>query len=331
MTTGKRTPEAPGHLSYRPEQLTLADEVESPSLVPREPTERNRGVLTLLTGALSGTIIAIDERNDLTLGRSKEAAVLIPDTSLSRIHARVFRRQTPARNEFYIEDCASTNGTFVAGERISTATLLDDGVRVSLGRRTALGFSLQDVLEEQALIRAHESAIRDRLTGVYNRGAFDDRLQSEYTASRRRGTSIALLLFDVDHFKRLNDTHGHQAGDVVLRAIAQCAQTTIRAEDVLARYGGEEFAVILRSVSARSASVMAERVRVAVEALRTDWMDTSIGATVSVGLVQAPSAKAFESPAAFIAAADAALYEAKHQGRNRVVQSHELAGGEAAR
>jgi two-component system, cell cycle response regulator len=326
MTTGNRTLEAPGRLSYRPEQQTLVDEVESPSVVPRAPTEKNRGVLTLLTGALSGTIIAIDERNDLTLGRSKDATVLIPDPSLSRIHARVFRRQTPARTEFFVEDCGSTNGTFVAGQRISTPTLLGDGVRVSLGRRTALRFSLQDVLEEQALIRVHESAIRDRLTGVFNRGAFEDRLQSEYVTSRRRGTPLALLLFDVDHFKRLNDTHGHQAGDSVLRAVAQRAQTTVRAEDVLARYGGEEFAVILRSVSSRSAFVMAERVRLAVEDQRTDWNDNSIGVTVSVGLVHAPSAKALESPAAFIAAADAALYEAKHKGRNCVVMSRALAG-----
>lgn len=320
MSTGNRT-EVSERLSYRPEQSTLVDEVESPSLVPRAPTEKNRGILTLLTGALQGTIIAIDERNDLTLGRSKEAAVLIPDPSLSRIHARLFRRQTPARVEFFIEDCNSTNGTFVGGQRVAAPTLLADGVRVNLGRRTALRFSLQDVLEEQALIRVHESAVRDRLTGIFNRGAFDDRLQSEFSTSRRRGTPIALLLFDIDHFKRLNDTHGHQAGDAVIRAVAQVAQTAVRAEDVLARYGGEEFAVILRGVSQRSAFVMAERVRVAIEGQRTEWKETLIGATVSVGVVHAPSVKAFEDPAKFIAAADAALYEAKHQGRNCVVMA----------
>src|SRR5688572_32234469 len=165
MTTGNRTHDVAERLSYRPEQSTLVDEVESPSLVPRAPTEKSRGILTLLTGALHGTIIAIDERNDLTLGRSKEARVLIPDPSLSRIHARVFRRQTPTRIEFYIEDCNSTNGTFVEGHRISVPTALNDGARVNLGRRTALTFSLQDALEEQRLISVHESAVRDRLTG----------------------------------------------------------------------------------------------------------------------------------------------------------------------
>lgn len=311
-----------GRLSYRPEQSTLADvDAESPSVLPRPPTEKNRGILTLLTGALQGTIIAIDERDDLTLGRSKEAGILIPDPGLSRIHARVFRRQSPGRTEFYIEDCASTNGTFVASQRILAPTLLGDGVRVSLGRRTALRFSLQDALEEQALIRVHESAVRDRLTGVYNRGAFDDRLQSEFSTSRRRGTPLALFLFDIDHFKRLNDTHGHQAGDAVLRAVAQRAQMTIRTEDVLARYGGEEFAVILKSVSSRSTFVLAERVRVAVEDQLTQWNGTNIGTTVSVGAAHTPNANTLESPAAFIAAADAALYEAKRQGRNRVVMA----------
>ena len=319
MTTGNRTDELPGRLTYRPEQSTLVDEVETPSLVPRAATEKNRGVLTLLTGALQGTIIPIDERNDLTLGRSKEAAVLIPDPSLSRIHARVFRRQTPARMEFYIEDLSSTNGTFVAGQRIASPTALVDGVRVNLGRRTALRFSLQDVLEEQALIRASESAVRDRLTGVFNRGAFEDRLQSELAASRRRGTPLALLLFDIDHFKRLNDTYGHLAGDAVLRSVAQCVQTTVRPEDVVARFGGEEFVVILRAVSPRGARVMAERVRSAIEGLGTPYNDTIIGATISVGVAHTMNAKSVESPAVFIAAADGALYEAKHQGRNRVV------------
>ncbi len=322
MKTGKHTNDVlMGRLSYRPEQATLIDNVESPSLPPRPPTEKNRGVLTLLTGPLKGTIITLDERGEVTLGRSKEATVLIPDPGLSRIHARIFRRRSPTRTEFYIEDCASTNGTLVAGQRINEPTLLSDGVRLGLGRRTSLKFSLQDALEEQELIRVHESALRDRLTGVYNRGAFDDRLHSEFGTSRSRGTPLALLLFDIDHFKRLNDSHGHQAGDAVLRAVAQCVQTTIRTEDVLARYGGEEFAVILKGVSSRSAFVMAERVRVAVEDERTTWNGKTIGATVSVGAVHAQSAKALESPAAMIAAADAALYEAKHQGRNCVVMA----------
>jgi len=321
MTTGKRTNELMGRVSYRPEQSTLIEDVETPSLVPRPPIEKNRGVLTLLTGPLRGTIITIDGRSDLTLGRSKEAGVLIPDPGLSRVHARAFRRQTPSRTEFYVEDCASTNGTFVAGQRINAPTLLADGVQVKLGRRTVLRFSLQDALEEEALIRVQESALRDRLTGAYNRGAFDDRLQSEFATSRHRGTPLALLLFDIDYFKRLNDTYGHQAGDAVLRSVAQCVQTTIREEDVLARYGGEEFAVILKSVSQRSAIVMAERVRVAVEDTKTSWNGSSIGTTVSVGAVHAQSTKSVDGPAAFIAAADAALYQAKNNGRNCVVMA----------
>jgi len=320
MTTGKRTSEVlVGRMSYRPEQSTLIEDVETPSLAPRPPPEKNRALLTLLTGPLQGTIIQMDTRNDLTLGRSKQAGVLIPDPGLSRVHARVFRRQTPIRTEFYIEDCGSTNGTFVAGQRISTPTALGDGSRVGLGRRTVLRFSLQDALEEQALIRVHESALRDRLTGAYNRGAFDDRLNSEFSTSLSRGTPLALLLFDIDHFKRLNDNHGHQAGDAVLRDVVKGVQRALRPEDVLSRYGGEEFAVILKNVSSRSVHVMAERVRVAVEGLELDWQGESIRVTVSVGGAYLARAAAVADPAAMIAAADEALYEAKHQGRNRVV------------
>ena len=272
MMTGKRTNDVVrGRLSYRPEQATLIEDNNSPSLAPRPPTEKNRGVLTLLTGALSGSIITLDDRGDLTLGRSKEAGVLIPDATLSRIHARVFRRQSPTRTEFFIEDCPQHQRDLRRRPAHLDTDLADDGARVGLGRRTSLRFSLQDALEEKALIRVHESALRDRLTGAFNRGAFDDRLQDEFNASRRRGTPLALALFDIDHFKRLNDTHGHQAGDAVLRAVAQAVQAAIRPEDVLARYGGEEFAVILKSVSPRSAYVMAERVRVAVEDQETVW------------------------------------------------------------
>ena len=320
MTTGKRTSEVLiGRISYRPEQSTLIEDVESPSLAPRPLPEKNRALLTLLTGPLQGTIIQLDARNDLTLGRSKQAGVLIPDPGLSRVHARVFRRQTPTRIEFYIEDCGSTNGTFVAGQRITVPTALGDGARIGLGRRTVLRFSLQDALEEQALIRVHESALNDRLTGAYNRGAFDDRLNSEFSTSRSRGTPLALLLFDIDHFKRLNDSHGHQAGDAVLREVVKAVQRALRAEDVLARYGGEEFAVILKNVSSRSVHLMAERVRVAVEELELDWQGEAIRVTVSVGGAYLARTTAVEDPAAVIAAADEALYEAKHQGRNRVV------------
>jgi diguanylate cyclase (GGDEF)-like protein len=319
MRDDKRTSDVlRGRPSYRPEQTTLIEDVESPSLIPKPPTEKNRGLLTLLTGPLQGTIIKLDER-ELTLGRGKQAGAMIPDQGLSRIHARVFRRQRPSAVDYYIEDCASTNGTFVGGQRITQPTPLADGVRIGLGRRTALRFSLQDDLEEQALIRVHESALRDRLTGAYNRGVFDDRLQSEFAFSRRRNTPLALLLFDIDHFKRLNDTYGHQAGDAVLRAIADTVQATCRAEDVFARYGGEEFAVIARGVSSRSAHVLAERVRMAVEDQTVTWKSFAIRATISVGLHHVQNASLVANPAALVAAADSALYEAKHQGRNRVV------------
>ncbi|MET0411010.1 MAG: GGDEF domain-containing protein, partial [Polyangiaceae bacterium] len=174
-------------------------------------------------------------------------------------------------------------------------------------------------LEEQALIRVHESALRDRLTGAYNRGVFDDRLHSEFAYSRRRQTPLAVMLFDIDYFKKLNDTHGHQAGDAVLKGVAEVVQSTVRSEDVFARYGGEEFAVIARGISQRSAHVLAERVRMAIEDHTTNFKGVAIRATVSVGVIHVPSTAQVPNPASLVASADACLYEAKHQGRNRVV------------
>ncbi len=305
-----------GRLSYRPEQSTLIEEVDSPSVLPH-PLEKNRGLLTVLSGPSEGSILQIEEQ-PITVGRSKKSTHLIADPGLSRVHARFFRRQSPTRIDHYVEDCRSTNGTFVGGVRIADPVLLEDGVRIDLGRRTSLRFSLQDALEEEALLRVHQSALHDRLTGVYNRGVFDDRLGTELANSQLRGTPLALLLLDIDHFKRLNDSLGHQAGDAVLRAVAESVQGVIRKEDVLARYGGEEFAVILRIVSRRSASVMAERVRSAVEELRTAWQGQEIASTVSVGVAHVPRGDTINAEG-LVQAADGALYRAKREGRNRVI------------
>lgn len=325
MASNSISDELAGRLSYRPEQATLIEDVESPSIVPRPSIEKNRGLLTVLSGPGQGTIIQLQEQ-ELTLGRSKKATRLIPDPSLSRVHVRIFRRQSPVRTDFYVEDNESTNGTFVDGRRIQGPVRLTDGVRIDLGRRTTLRFSLQDALEAQALIRVHESAQHDRLTGVFNRGVFDDRLGVELAHSHARAIPLALLLFDIDHFKRLNDTFGHQAGDAVLQAVAESVQQTIGKEDVLARYGGEEFVVIMRAVSERSARIMAERVRVAVQTLSTPWEGRNIGATISIGVAHVEAASEPVLASQVVQAADAALYQAKRGGRNRVVFAEQRVG-----
>lgn len=304
-------------ISHRPEQITLVEDVESPSIPPRPTTEKTRALLTLLTGSLQGTLIQVS--GEITLGRSKNADIFIPDPGLSRLHARLAQKPTSAGLRYLIVDCDSTNGTFVRGRRIEQAVWLSDGDRIGLGCRTVLRFSLQDPLEEQALVRVHQSALHDRLTGVHNRGVLEDRLQSELSHSARRGTSVAILLIDIDYFKKVNDTHGHAAGDAVLKTVARGIQAAVRPEDVVARYGGEEFAVIFRGVSLEEARTLAEQVRTRVANDYTPWRDAPLQVTVSVGVAHLAVAGKFDAPAALTESADRALYSAKQTGRNRVI------------
>ncbi len=157
----------------------------------------------------------------------------------------------------------------------------------------------------------------DGLTGLFNRNTFVDLTRQELLRAQRQGTSTALLLLDLDHFKRINDTYGHPAGDAVLRHVATTALGTVRSTDLVGRLGGEEFIVLLPSTSIDAARRLAEKIRARLEASATQWESTAIPATASIGLAgtTASQNRDFES---LYSEADAALYTAKSRGRNRV-------------
>ena len=181
----------------------------------------------------------------------------------------------------------------------------------------SMGFVLMQM--EQALARQHDLAIHDGLTGVHNRVALLDALKRHLAQSRRSGTPLALLMIDIDHFKAVNDRHGHLAGDEVLRQVARLAGQRLRHADFLARYGGEEFLALLPGTDAAGARVVAEAVRQGI-AERPMLVDgQAIAVTVSVGVCAAVPGNTPGAADALIAASDQALYQAKAQGRNRVV------------
>ncbi len=170
--------------------------------------------------------------------------------------------------------------------------------------------------------RLAQLAVTDGLTGCYNHRYLHERLALEVERSLRSRLPLSLLMIDVDHFKRYNDQHGHQAGDVALRRVAELLQADRRANDVVARYGGEEFAVLLPDTPKDAAQRVAEsvRVRIAVEVMgEAEVMDEAEGrqVTISIGVAASPDDAA--APGALLHAADTALYVAKHAGRNRVV------------
>ncbi len=159
-------------------------------------------------------------------------------------------------------------------------------------------------------------AATDGLTGIHNRRAFLDVLRRDIARARRNGSKLSVLLLDVDHFKKVNDTHGHQAGDAVLVAVAKTAVGTVRTADVVARYGGEEFVVLLSGTPREGALVVAERMRVSLQALKIEIGGVLIQITASFGLAEL---KPEDDPDLVLGRADAALYRAKETGRNRVV------------
>lgn len=172
--------------------------------------------------------------------------------------------------------------------------------------------------------------IRDPLTGVFNRRGLDDAMATVLSFAKRVARPVALLACDIDHFKRVNDTHGHALGDEVLRELAQCLSTAFPQADLVGRLGGEEFAVVLPGADAAAALREAERLRTRVAEHRFAAAGTGgLALTVSIGVASAPAAQA--SWTELIARADAALYEAKNQGRNRCVMAAAPSAGPATR
>ena len=163
---------------------------------------------------------------------------------------------------------------------------------------------------------ASTAARTDELTGLNNLRAFREQADTMFTATRRHGLPLCALLVDIDHFKQINDTHGHAAGDRVLQAVAQGLKKALREADLCGRLGGEEFAVLLAGTDLHAALQVAEKLRLAVQALVVAINDAVLHVTISVGVAEADAACA--DITTLLAQADAAMYHAKANGRNRV-------------
>jgi diguanylate cyclase (GGDEF)-like protein/PAS domain S-box-containing protein len=187
------------------------------------------------------------------------------------------------------------------------------------GELAAVVQTLRDMTDEKtAQVALEQLATRDGLTGLANRRCFDDTLHAEWARALRQQQPLSLLMVDVDNFKAYNDANGHLGGDECLKRIARAVASEMRANDLVARYGGEEFAVILPNQSLKGAAIVAERIRCRVEQLRVpNRRAIAEHVTVSIGAATA-LASADTSASELVATADAALYRAKHMGRNRI-------------
>jgi diguanylate cyclase (GGDEF)-like protein len=173
---------------------------------------------------------------------------------------------------------------------------------------------------EQRFQTLSELSARDALTGLYNRWYVMEKIESEMNRSLRHGSPVAVLMIDIDHFKRVNDTWGHAAGDLVLKSVGQVLRDSCRIYDVPGRYGGEEFCVVLPETALGSSPAVAERIRTRVAAAMVTAGGSAINVTASIGIagIDDETADAILTATALIDRADRALYVAKHRGRNRV-------------
>ena len=295
----------------RDEELTAVGSRAEILAAHAKKGKSQRPWLVIVSGASNiGKMYRLERR--IVLGRLPECDVHIDQEGVSRQHAML---ECTAEGSVHIVDLDSRNGTFVNGEPVSRETLRD-GDKIQIGGTTILKFSYQDELDEALQRNLYESATRDPLTHAVNRRGFEEALAKEYAFARRHGRPLSVLALDLDHFKRVNDTFGHPAGDYVLKRLADIITATIRVEDVFARTGGEEFVILLRDVPLDGAFDCGNRLRRSVEQAVFETGGTRISVTISVGV--ATQTADHTSPKAVLEAADRALYEAKGAGRNRV-------------
>jgi diguanylate cyclase (GGDEF)-like protein len=252
------------------------------------------------------------EKLQILLGRGDDCDITIQDESVSRRHA-IFDLDLDG---YMLSDLGSTNGTFV-NDTPANRTPLADGDYVRVGNclfRFLAGGNVEADYHEEL----YKLAILDPLTNLYNKRYLMDYLERELARSARYHRPLALLMLDIDHFKVINDTLGHLAGDLTLRDLGGCLRSEIRSDELLARYGGEEFAAVLTENNQAEAAEVAQRLRQAVQHHSFVFEGRRYQVTVSLGVASTQGDEALP-PQELIRQADERLYQAKHAGRNRVV------------
>ena len=252
------------------------------------------------------------EMGSAVLGRGQDADIRLEDELVSRRHCTL----SFDGKSVTVKDLGSTNGTFVDGQPV-TGCVLEPDNRLQIGKMV-LKIDFKDQNEEAFDRELFEAATMDPLTKISNRRTFFDRGLGELALARRNNFYVHTIMVDADHFKRVNDTWGHQCGDMVLKEIARLLKNEKRESDLLARYGGEEFVLLLAGIGPEDAKRSAERLRMAVERQRFCWNDTIIPVTISLGLASRQG-QDIPSLEMMIAECDKLLYIAKENGRNQVV------------
>jgi two-component system, cell cycle response regulator len=304
-------PAMPADFADDPDEMTSVVSVQDREL---RASAKDRHLLVRLRGPAAGEVKRLPPAL-CRLGRSADSFLVLNDEGVSRRHAMLI----PDGESYLLMDTESSNGTFVGGERIEQR-VLKDGDLIQVGPKAVFRYMLTDEPHEELLRQLFRTSVTDALTGARKREYFDNRMVAELSYARRHSSPLSLILLDLDHFKQVNDTHGHTAGDQVLVHLANVVLQTIREEDVFARYGGEEFAVITPGIGLDGSRALAERLRALFEVQQIPVANAKLRVTLSAGCV---SSTELEEPnaEAMIKLADVRMYAAKRGGRNRVVSS----------
>jgi two-component system, cell cycle response regulator len=290
---------------------------------PEQESSGQEACLVVINGVDLGKKYSLAQSSTV-IGRSSKVDIQIDEDAISRSHAIIDN----LGDSFAVRDLDSTNGTYVNDRPIRQKTLID-GDQVKIGR-TIFKFLTGSNIEASYHDEIYRLTTTDGLTQIYNKRYFLKEMEREMSRSIRYDRDLSLVMCDIDHFKPINDTYGHLAGDYVLKQVAQRIVGHIRRDDVLARYGGEEFVMLLPEIGRAQAVRIAEKIRKLIAAEPFEFDNVSIPVTLSLGVADLNEYK-FSADApppdqttdincfAFIKLADDRLYKAKEGGRNRVV------------
>lgn len=276
---------------------------------PPRRTDARNACLVVIYGDDLGRRVPLGTRPTV-LGRSSKCDVQIDQESVSRNHCRISFNG----KHYTVRDLGSTNGTYV-NDDLCDEVNLRDGDQVKVGR-TILKFITGGNIEGQYHEEIYRLMTVDGLTEVHNKRYFQEMLERETSRCVRYDRTFSIILFDIDHFKQINDTFGHLAGDAVLRKLGSLVRRRVRRDDTVARVGGEEFAIILPEISLQGAVELARKIRGLIEESVFEFEATRMDVTISLGCAQ--WGPGIEDPESLVKVADEKLYEAKRTGRNRV-------------
>lgn len=265
-------------------------------------------MLLVLHGPLLGKTFMI-EQSVLTIGRSSQCDIPIEDDNVSRKHAEINLRD----GMVWLTDLQSTNGSYVNSKRVSEIPL-NDGDLILIGR-VLFKFIHSSLVENRFFGQMYSLATTDFLTGIANRQQIINLLEQEFSRARRYDRPLSILVYDIDRFKKINDTHGHLAGDQMLIESSRIVKDHLRSEDHYGRLGGDEFLIICPETPVEQALALGKRIQVVLS--KTDFLvkDKIVFFTISVGA--AALSQKVASPDEFSLLADQALYRAKNAGRNQ--------------